>query len=59
MVIEIKSYVPEPLNIFHEIFTIPLLYALQGCKCHSFLPMKVFTAKKNHHVILGRDGPRL
>ena len=56
MVIEIKSYVPKPLDVFHEIFTIPLLCALKGYKHHGFLHKKVFVAENIHHVTPSRDG---
>ena len=56
MVIAIKGYVSDPLDVFHEVLTIPLLGALQGCKYYCFFSMKVFAAKDIHHVIPCGDG---
>ena len=51
MIITVKCYVPEPFDIFHQVFTAPLLGCLQSCKCYCFFSMEVFCAKYVHHVI--------
>ena len=55
MVIVVKYYVPKPLDVFHQIFAIPLLGRLQGCKRYCFLYVEVLSAKYIHHIIPSWD----
>ena len=55
MVVAVKCYVPEPLDVFHQILVIPLLGRLQGCERYCFLSVEVLSAKYIHHVIPSWD----
>ena len=55
MIIAVKSYVHESLDVLHQVFTAPLLSHFQSCKYYCLFSMKVFSAKHVHYVVLCRD----